>query len=317
MTGPGAVAGLAALASPGLATGVLAGVAACGAGLIGMLPLGRRGDQDAAAGHDPGSVSSRAEVARGEGVARPDGPADASSPLPTEVDAAAGDRGGTTGATPAKANSPSLWADLKAGLNAVRHTPALRDITAATCVAFLGMGGLTVAAVLLAGERGHPDGGGLLVTAFAVGALGGCLALAHREPRISPRRLALASLIGTGAALTGAALVPSYTIAVMLFIAAGVCDGPLLTSTLRIRADHAPDSVRTQVFTLGAGLKISAAACGAALTGIAADSELPPWILLLTIAALQLAGATFLRDHTQDPSSRPARSLSPTTPSEG
>ncbi|MDG4865261.1 MFS transporter, partial [Streptomyces sp. T-3] len=246
--------------------GVLAGAAACGAGLVGLLPLGRGAD------------------------------------------------GGT--ATRRRTNSPSLHADLKAGLNAVRHTPALHDITAATCVAFLGMGGLTVAAVLLAGERGHPGGGGLLVTAFAVGALAGCLALARREPRISPRQLALTSLVGTGAALAGAALIPSYALAVTLFVAAGVCDGPLLTATLRIRADHAPAAVRTQVFTLGAGLKISAAACGAALAGVAADRELPAWTLLLGIAGLQLAGAAFLRRRPPILTSGPAQSLSPTASSE-
>lgn len=75
----------------------------------------------------------------------------------------------------------------------------------------------------------------------------------------------------------------------MAFAAAGVCDGPLLTATLRIRSQYAPDGVRTQVFTLGAGLKVTAASTGAALVGLAADA--PPWILLLGIAVLQLAGA--------------------------
>ncbi|MFP3992720.1 MFS transporter, partial [Streptomyces sp. E11-3] len=160
----------------------------------------------------------------------------------------------------APASRPSVRADLVAGLAAVWRIPALRAITASTCVAYVGIGGLTVTAVLLAGERGRPGGAGALVTAFALGALGGCLAVARRPPRMSARRLARWSLLGTGVALAGAAAAPSYALAVVFFGAAGLCDGPLLTATLRIRASHAPDAVRTQVFTLGAGLKLSAAA---------------------------------------------------------
>lgn len=74
-----------------------------------------------------------------------------------------------------------------------------------------------------------------------------------------------------------------------LFALAGVCDGPLLTATLRIRAQYAPDGVRTQVFTLGAGLKVTAASTGAALVGIVAYA--PAAALLTGIAGLLLASA--------------------------
>ncbi|MDT0443258.1 MFS transporter [Streptomyces johnsoniae] len=181
------------------------------------------------------------------------------------------------------------WA---AGLTAVARTPRLRAITAATCVAFLGIGGLTTTAVLRAADLGRPAGGGVLMTAFALGALAGSLVLARRPPRTSARRLATFSLLATGAALGGAALAPSFAVLLALFALAGVCDGPLLSATLRIRADHAPPGTRTQVFTIGAGLKITAAAAGAALAGTAAG--LPPAALLAAIAALQFAAAAVL-----------------------
>ncbi|QHC25082.1 MFS transporter [Streptomyces sp. GS7] len=183
----------------------------------------------------------------------------------------------------------TLRSDLAASLAAVRHIPELRAITSATCLAFVGIGGLTTAAVLLATYRGSPGSGGALMTAFAVGALAGSLALARREPRIPVQQQATVALLGTGLALGAAALIPAPPVIVALFAIAGLFDGPLLTATLRIRADHAPARVRAQVFTLGAGLKITAAACGAALAGLAAP--LPPPALLLAIAALQLAGA--------------------------
>nr|WP_202487124.1 MFS transporter [Streptomyces sp. SID8354] len=176
-----------------------------------------------------------------------------------------------------------------AGLSAVLRVRELRAITAATCLAFVGIGGLTTTTVLLAAHRGHPGSGGVLMTAFAAGALAGSLAMARRQSGAPAQLMATAALLGTGVALAGAALVPWPAAVMALFVLAGLCDGPLLTATLRIRADHAPADVRAQVFTLGAGLKITAAACGAGLTGLAAT--LPPPALLLGIATLQFAAA--------------------------
>ncbi|WP_051698089.1 MFS transporter [Streptomyces albus] len=182
---------------------------------------------------------------------------------------------------------------LAAGVRVLWRVPALRAVTVATCVAFLGLGGLPVVAVLLAAQRGSADGGGALLTAFAVGGLAGALGLARWRGAPEPRRLALGSLLATAVALAGAAAVPSFPLTVALFALAGLGDGPLLTATLRLRADHAPAAVRTQVFTLGAGLKLTAAAAGAALVGVLA--RLPAAGLVLAVAALQLLAALLLR----------------------
>ncbi|MFG2890620.1 MFS transporter [Streptomyces sp. NPDC048248] len=184
------------------------------------------------------------------------------------------------------AHRGTMRADVAAGLAAVRRIRELRAITAGTCLAFVGLGGLTTTTVLLGDHRGDPGSGGVLMTAFACGALAGALVLATWRPTLPEPHLAAAALFGTGFALAGAALVPSLTACAALFAVAGLCDGPLLTATLRIRAAHAPPAARAQVFTLGAGLKITAAACGAALAGLVA--ALPPPVLLLCIATLQL-----------------------------
>ncbi|MFD6891509.1 MFS transporter [Streptomyces sp. NPDC059957] len=175
-----------------------------------------------------------------------------------------------------------------AGLAALWRIRQLRAITSATTLAFLGLGALTVTSVLLATSLGSPGGGGVLMTAFALGALTGSLTLG-RITTIPAGRLACWAMAATGVALTVAAFTPSLPLAAVAFAAAGVCDGPLLTATLRIRSEFAPDGARTQVFTLGAGLKVTAASTGAALVGLAAD--VPPWILVLAIAVLQLAAA--------------------------
>ncbi|MEU5835739.1 MFS transporter [Streptomyces diacarni] len=194
---------------------------------------------------------------------------------------------------------------ITAGVRALWSVPQLRALTAATCVAFLGIGGLPVAAVLLAGAAGdagaagnaaasgQADGGGVLMAAFAMGGLVGSLGLARWRGAPEAGRLALGSLCATALALAGAALAPAFPLTVALFALAGLGDGPLLTATLRLRAEHAPDGARTQVFTLGAGLKLTSAAAGSALVGLLA--QLPPAALVLGVAASQLAAAAVLR----------------------
>ncbi|MFD8981751.1 MFS transporter [Streptomyces sp. NPDC059564] len=198
-----------------------------------------------------------------------------------------------------------------AGLAALWRVRELRAITSATTLAFVGIGSLTTTSVLLAAGLGSPGAGGVLMTAFAVGALAGSLTLG-RVTSVAPGRLARWGMAGTGVALAAAAFAPGVALTAAAFAAAGVCDGPLLTATLRIRSEHAPDGVRAQVFTLGAGLKLTAASAGAALVGLAAAA--PPWALLLGIAGLQLAAAAL---HALIGARGPVPEKAPTGPSAG
>lgn len=198
---------------------------------------------------------------------------------------------------------PSLVADLGAGVSAVWQVVELRAITVASVIAFGGLGGLAMTAVLLmdgpgaaaggggvtAGPGEGDVGGGFLMTAFALGGLLGSLAVARWQPFATVQRMAFYALLGTGATLAAAALVPSLPVRVALFALAGFADGPLLGATLRLRAEYAPPAVLPQVFTIGAGLKMSAGACGAALTGTAVALGAPR--LLLAIAGLHFVAA--------------------------
>ncbi|MFF1495751.1 MFS transporter [Streptomyces sp. NPDC058304] len=212
----------------------------------------------------------------------------ATLPYGTPQPAPVTNRGAAAGTSPGAARTSPPPAGLGAGLAALWRIRELRAITSATTLAFVGIGTLTTTSVLLASRLGSPGAGGMLMTAFAVGALAGSLTLG-RITALEPGRLARWAMAGTGAALAVAAFAPSVTLAAVLFAAAGVCDGPLLTATLRIRSEYAPDAVRTQVFTLGAGLKLTAASVGAALVGFAAAA--PPQSLLAGISVLILAAA--------------------------
>ncbi len=65
------------------------------------------------------------------------------------------------------------------------------------------------------------------------------------------------------------------------------------------------------MFTLGAGLKLTAASAGAALVGLAAGA--PAWMLLTGIAGLQLAAALLhvLVGAARDPGPSTAAATSP------
>ena len=92
-------------------------------------------------------------------------------------------------------------------------------------------------------------------------------------------------------------LMPGRWPTLILFAVAGLIDGPLFASLLIVRDREAPPEVRTQIFTIGAGLKVTAGAAGAALAGLA--TGLGAGVLLLAVAATQvLAGVAaigFLR----------------------
>lgn len=179
------------------------------------------------------------------------------------------------------------------GVRCIWRSRELRAVTACTTLAYLGMGALNVTTVLYVRSLGHSGAEGVPLTAFAVGALAGSLPLARGLARIPAHRLALCGMAGTGVCLAAAALCHSlpaaFPLTVAFFACAGAFDGPLLTATLRTRADNTRKALRTQVFTLGAGLKISAMAGGSALAGLAAHR--PADHLLLAVAALPLAAS--------------------------
>ncbi|MER6104611.1 hypothetical protein ABT115_20385 [Streptomyces sp. NPDC001832] len=156
---------------------------------------------------------------------------------------------------------------------------------------------------------------------LAAGALAGTLGITRLHPKVQPQQLAVIGLLGTAIGLAAASLVPAVPVAAALFAVAGACDGLVLTATLRIRADHSPPQWRTQVFTIGAGLKISAAAAGSALAGVAtvgtAHWYLPGIALMQATGALVYALVRNDRSssaHGQDPAASPL-ATSPESPS--
>ena len=88
----------------------------------------------------------------------------------------------------------------------------------------------------------------------------------------------------------------------VLFAVSGLFLGPFTGAMLTTRQDRAPEPARSQVFTIIAGLKTTAAAAGAALGGVIAHLPVPAQLLLVASSPLLggLIGAAVLPRRTSE-----------------
>ncbi|GAA2850380.1 MFS transporter [Actinoplanes cyaneus] len=173
-----------------------------------------------------------------------------------------------------------------AGLMVFVRRPRLAAVTAASTFQLLGFGAMPLAAASIAAQAHRPALTGLLVSASACGGLFGSV-ICTRIPVVH-RRPELVVLLCTAAMTVPFALAVVGWQAV-LFAVAGVFSGVASVAVFTTRDREAPPGLRTQVFTLGAGFKVTAAAAGAAAGGLLASGD--PAVLLIAIAACQLLGA--------------------------
>ena len=166
------------------------------------------------------------------------------------------------------ASADGLGRTVAAGLLHLARTPALRSVTVATTLSFMGMGAFPVVFPALAVEVGaERAAAGALFSGFAIGALLGSLAMTARAPRTGPLRLALLGISALVVVFAAMAFAPSLLVALLLVLVAGVFEGPVLSSTLTVREQHSPSAMRTQVVTTAASIKFGAYALGSALGG--------------------------------------------------
>jgi len=200
--------------------------------------------------------------------------------------------------------------NLTGGVTALWRSKPLRAVTFASSVGQLGIGALPLAATALAVQHnGNAAAGGAVISAFAAGALAGSLAYARKPVGAArPDRVVLTGLFATALPFAAVALVPGTAAAAILFAVAGFFTGPTFSALLAVREHEAPAEVRTQVFTVGAGLKSAAAALGAMVAGGFAHG-VP---LVLGVAACHVLAAlcgalTLRRAAALTPSESPGR----------
>jgi predicted MFS family arabinose efflux permease len=161
-----------------------------------------------------------------------------------------------------------LRAELARGIGAIVARPPLLAVTLATMLSAAGFAGFVVASPLL-GERlaGSAAAGTALLSVLAVGSLIGATALARRPWRGRPEHLLVATTVALGVAFALLAVADSFPLAVGLSFAAGLAEGPQLAAVFGVRHRESPESLRAQLFTTAASVKMSAYAVGAAATG--------------------------------------------------
>jgi len=76
-------------------------------------------------------------------------------------------------------------------------------------------------------------------------------------------------------------------VAIALVALAGAMEGPVLASTLAVRAAHSPADMQTQVVTTAASLKFGGFALGSAVAGLVVASY-GVRVGLLSLAAMQV-----------------------------
>jgi hypothetical protein len=178
---------------------------------------------------------------------------------------------------------------MAAGFAVIAARRPLLRATAASVVSYAGIGMLLICCPLLGAQRlGDPARGALLISAIAVASLTANAILARRPGRARPDSWVFASTLVIGVSMAAAALAPGWlTLAAVALAGAG--EGPQLTALFAVRHRETPASLRGQVYTTAASLKIAGLAAGAALAG-----PLAGWSVtgcLLIAAGTQLAAA--------------------------
>lgn len=171
----------------------------------------------------------------------------------------------------ASAPHASMLGTIAAGFRHIATHRPLAIITASGTISQFGAGGLAIAAVALAiASTGDAASGALIVTAFAVGGLLGALWNSAHPSRLRPE-----VEMGLGFAATGVfTVIAAFDLgplwAMLAIGVSGLFTAPAASAMLLIRKQQSPPTLRSQVFTVGAGLRAAAAAAGAAVAGLAA-----------------------------------------------
>jgi hypothetical protein len=176
------------------------------------------------------------------------------------------------------------------GATAIWHIRPLRAVTLATSLGALSMGALPLISALLAVRYHSGYAAGALLSAEAVGGLIGSAVYARKPVGTAhPERVVMLSLVASAVPLLFVPVVPGLPAGLVLFALCGLFFGPQGAALFAARDRHSPVTAHTQVFTIGAGLKYTASALGAAACGLAAG--LGADSLLLAVAGCQVAAA--------------------------
>jgi MFS transporter len=193
---------------------------------------------------------------------------------------------------------------LTAGVRAIAANKTLATVILASAVGQLGPGAVPVVVALAAEAHHHASASGLMLSAVAVGGVLGSLLWTAR-PAPTPRApvVAMLAMCGTGLPVLIGSITTSLPVLTVALAVSGFFLGPLVGALFTARSALPPEEVRAQVFTIGAGLKITAAAAGTAAIGLLAGAPLAIQFLIVGLnpVATGLIGLTVLRTLAKRP----------------
>jgi hypothetical protein len=167
--------------------------------------------------------------------------------------------------------------------------------------------------VLGAQRLGAPARGALLISVMAVASLIANAILAARPGRGQPDVRVFASTLAIGVSMAATAVVPGWlTLAAIALAGAG--EGPQLTVLFAVRHRETPASLRGQVYTTAASLKIAGMVAGAALAGPLAGRSVTGCLLVAAGIELSAAAAYLLAGPGRQGRWAPAYQAGPTGP---
>ena len=167
--------------------------------------------------------------------------------------------------------SGSPWQTMKAGLHRIFNYRPLTVATLSSTLSAFGQGGLAIAAVALSIERsGSASEGAAIVTSFAIGSLLGAVVVTAKPTRRLPQFVMTTCFLITGFLTIAGALDIGITWTLIAIGLSGVFTAPAGAALFYLRDLHSPSHIKSQIFTVSAGLKGTISAGGAASAAFAA-----------------------------------------------
>lgn len=168
----------------------------------------------------------------------------------------------------AKRHDTPFLHEVSVGLKVIVANKLLLRITLLSVISYMGIGMLWVVYPLIGQNLvGNPGFGGVLASAVSVGALVATTAYAKWPTKYTPDTVAFITTLILATAMIVLAFAGNVAMALIAMLIVGLADGPQLAVVFAVRHREAPERSRSQVFTTGASLKITAAATGAVLSG--------------------------------------------------
>lgn len=206
----------------------------------------------------------------------------------------------TTRATPRPPSEHGWVGTVGAGMRHLTGHARLRLVILGGTLAALGGGALPIVAIGLSIERsGDVHQAALIVTAFAVGGLAGALLSAIRPgTRFTPLAVMAGGWAATG--LFTLLAVPDLGLiwTIVVIGISGVFTASSNAAMLLLRKLNSPEGVRSQVFTIGSGLRAASGALGAAVAGVIAGVD--AGILVAAIGIVWILSAALMVAYPRD-----------------